>query len=153
MISRGGPGSEILLFVNQHYRPDIAATGQLLTDLAEHLSRVGFDVEVWCGRGRYVEGELTEPSIELLNGVTVRRFRTTAFPRWSKAGRLTNYLFFYLQYADINKLGSNLHCKKMIENILSDKAQIYQDHSQRLAGFGLFSYSFFKLLICYHPLF
>lgn len=87
----------MLLFVNQHYRPDIASTGQHLTDLAEHLSRAGFDVEVWCGQGRYVEGQLAAPSSEVLNGVNVHRFRTTAFARSTKAGRLTNYLFFYVQ--------------------------------------------------------
>jgi colanic acid biosynthesis glycosyl transferase WcaI len=86
-----------LLFVNQHYHPDIAATGQLLADLAQHLSRAGFEVEVWCGRGRYVEGQLAAPSSEMLNGVTVRRFRTTTFARSTKVGRLTNYLLFYLQ--------------------------------------------------------
>jgi glycosyltransferase involved in cell wall biosynthesis len=89
--------SSSILFVNQYYHPDIAATGQNLTDLAEYLSRSGFNVEVWCGRGQYVEGQLAAPSSEVLNGVNVRRFRTTAFARSTRAGRLTNYLSFYLQ--------------------------------------------------------
>ena len=31
------PAGASLLFVNQHYTPDVAATGQCLADLAEHL--------------------------------------------------------------------------------------------------------------------
>jgi colanic acid biosynthesis glycosyl transferase WcaI len=39
-------GRPRLLFVNQHYWPDVAATAQHLTDLAEHLAKDGFDVHV-----------------------------------------------------------------------------------------------------------
>jgi colanic acid biosynthesis glycosyl transferase WcaI len=40
------PSGASLLFVNQHYTPDIAATGQCLADLAEHLAKSGYYVEV-----------------------------------------------------------------------------------------------------------
>ena len=40
-----------LLFVNQHYWPDVASTGQHLADLAEHLAAAGHEVSVLASRG------------------------------------------------------------------------------------------------------
>ncbi|HKO16281.1 MAG TPA: glycosyltransferase family 4 protein, partial [Gemmatimonadaceae bacterium] len=85
-----------LLFVNQHYYPDVASTGQHLTDLAEHLAREGYAVEVLASRGRYVAGRMNVPARELRNGVRIRRVRTTAFGRRSHLGRIIDYLSFYL---------------------------------------------------------
>jgi len=39
-----------LLFVNQQDWPDVASTGQHLSDLVEHLARAGHDVRVLTGR-------------------------------------------------------------------------------------------------------
>ncbi|PSQ85058.1 MAG: glycosyltransferase WbuB, partial [Bacteroidetes bacterium QS_1_65_9] len=86
-----------LLFINQHYAPDLAATAQHLTDLAEHLSDQGFDVHVLCSRGHYLSGEMDVPAEETRNGVHVRRVRTTAFGRDTTMGRLTDYASFFLQ--------------------------------------------------------
>ncbi|WP_412063086.1 glycosyltransferase family 4 protein [Rubrivirga sp. IMCC45206] len=85
-----------LLFVNQHYWPDIASTGQHLTDLAEHCAARGFDVDVLCAHARYLAGELEAPAEEVHNGVRIRRLRTTAFGRGSHLGRLADYGGFYL---------------------------------------------------------
>src|SRR5262245_30238668 len=85
-----------VLFINQHYYPDLASTGQHLTDLAEHLAGNGFDVEVLASRGRYLAGQLTVPNAETRNGVLVRRVRTTAFGRSKHLGRLVDYASFYL---------------------------------------------------------
>ena len=54
-----------LLFVNQHYYPDFASTGQHLTDLAEHLAAEGYDVSVLCSQGRYLAGTLEVPKREV----------------------------------------------------------------------------------------
>lgn len=86
-----------LLFVNQHYAPDFASTGQHLTDLAEHLAQEGFEVHVLCGSGRYQAGSLEAPRRELRNGVHVHRFNTTAFGRKRHLGRLLDYASFYVQ--------------------------------------------------------
>ena len=86
-----------LLFVNQHYWPDVASTGQHLTDLAEHLVGEGYDVEVLCGRGKYVAGQMAVPDRETRNGVGIRRVRTTAFGRGSHLGRLFDYASYYVQ--------------------------------------------------------
>ncbi len=84
-----------VLFVNQHYWPDVAATGQQLTDLAEYLATDGFDVHVLTGGGRYVSGALPAPRRERRNGVTITRIRGTAFGRGTTVGRLTDYASFY----------------------------------------------------------
>ena len=86
-----------VLFVNQHYWPDVAATAQHLTDLAEHLAGDGFDVSVLCGQGAYAAGALGSPAEETRNGVRVSRVRTTSFGRARHLGRIADYAAFYAQ--------------------------------------------------------
>ena len=86
-----------LLLVNQHYYPDVASTGQHLTDLAEHLAADGYSVEVLTGRGKYVAGKVEAPAREVRNGVRIRRLRTTSFGRGSHIGRVGDYLSFYVR--------------------------------------------------------
>ena len=85
-----------LLFVNQHYWPDIASTGQHLTDLAESCAARGFRVDVLCGRAKYLAGDLEVPKEETHNGVRIRRLATTSFGRGSNLGRIADYGGFYL---------------------------------------------------------
>ena len=86
-----------LLFVNQHYWPDVASTGQHLTDLAEHLAGEGCRVRVLCSRGKYLRGRVPAPLRETHNGVAIQRVRTTSFGRGRHIGRLVDYASFYLQ--------------------------------------------------------
>ena len=85
-----------LLFVNQHYWPDVASTGQHLTDLAEHLASHDYHVGVLCSRGNYVSGRVQAPLHETHNGVTITRVRTTGFGRAWHIGRLIDYSSFYI---------------------------------------------------------
>src|SRR3954471_24595415 len=96
---RGGAREEegrkpSLLFVNQHYWPDVASTGQHLADLAEYLAAEGYEVSVLASRGRYVKGKVPAPLEEVRNGVTIRRVRTTGFGRARHLGRLMDYASF-----------------------------------------------------------
>ncbi|MFL5560588.1 MAG: glycosyltransferase family 4 protein [Gemmatimonadaceae bacterium] len=86
-----------LLFVNQHYWPDVASTGQHLADLAEFLVAQGHEVSVLASRGRYVKGKVPAPLEETRHGVTIRRVRTTGFGRARHVGRLVDYASFYIQ--------------------------------------------------------
>ena len=86
-----------LLFVNQHYTPDVAATGQCLADLAEHLAHDGYDVEVLAGRTSNGVIEASPPPHEVLNGVRVHRVSTTAFGRRTHLGRVVDYASFYVK--------------------------------------------------------
>jgi len=85
-----------ILFVNQHYAPDVAATGQCLADLAEHLVDVGYDVDVLAGHARYDAGHVEAPPREVRNGVRVTRVATTRFGRRTHLGRVIDYASFYL---------------------------------------------------------
>lgn len=96
------PAIPSLLFVNQHYAPDVAATGQCLADLAEHLVDEGYDVEVVAGRAAYDAGNVGGPAREVRNGVRVTRVSTTRFGRRTHLGRLVDYASFY--FAVLTKL-------------------------------------------------
>ena len=85
-----------ILFVNQHYAPDVAATGQCLADLAEYLVDVGYDVDVLAGHARYDAGQVEAPPREVRNGVRVTRVATTRFGRRTHVGRVMDYASFYL---------------------------------------------------------
>lgn len=89
------PAEPWVLFVNQHYWPDVASTGQHLTDLAEHLSGTGFRVSVLCSRGDYRGGALRAPAREVRNGVRIRRLGVPGFGRGRLAGRAADYAAFH----------------------------------------------------------
>lgn len=94
-----GDGRPPLLFVNQHYHPDVAATGQHLTDLCEHLAGRGWRVDVLASRGHYVAGAVPAPPREARNGVRITRVRATSFGRGSHLGRIVDYATFYARVA------------------------------------------------------
>ncbi len=81
-------------FFNRSYWPDIASTGQLLTELAEDLvAQHGWEVTVVCGYPLRTDRRL--PDQEMHNGVRiVRAPGTTRDPRrfW---GRAANYLTYF----------------------------------------------------------
>ena len=85
-----------LRFVNAHYAPDIAATAEFLTDLAETLAGRGHSVHVVTGRSAYGVEELDVPDEEVRNGVRVTRVRTTSLSRGGNAGRFADYATFTL---------------------------------------------------------
>jgi colanic acid biosynthesis glycosyl transferase WcaI len=83
------------LLINQYFWPDMAATAQLLTDLAEDLVAAGWEVRVVSGRGSYAPGrEGKLPARERYRGVTIRRVWCTNFGRGSFLGRLLDYATF-----------------------------------------------------------
>jgi len=91
------PGSNHhILFINQHYWPDVAATGQNLTDLAEFLAAKGWNITVITSRSNYESGRLKVPLKEHKNGVTIYRVPATSFGRSSNTGRIIDYLSFIL---------------------------------------------------------
>ena len=88
-----------ILLLNQFYKPDVAATGQLLADVAEKLAECGHQVDVICSRRRYDGAAWSAPAVETVNGVRVHRVRTTGFGRHRLAGRALDYLSFYVSAA------------------------------------------------------
>ena len=85
-----------ILLLNQFYPPDVAATGQLLADLAEGLARGGYKVHMLCSRRVYSGGGGKYPAEQLINGVYIHRVAATGFGRGNIVGRLIDYLSFYV---------------------------------------------------------
>ena len=84
-----------LLLVNQHYPPDLGATGRLIAQLAERLAAVGHDVTVLTGRPTYDEArrESSPPATEIRAGVRVVRLPLLR-RRDGALGRALHYLSF-----------------------------------------------------------
>lgn len=86
-----------ILFVNQFYWPDIAATAQLMADLCEDLARQGHQVAVLASRGQYDDGTgQPAPKREIRNGVNIRRLSAAGFGKRSTLGRVIDYASFHL---------------------------------------------------------
>jgi glycosyltransferase involved in cell wall biosynthesis len=90
-------GRNSLLLVNQYFWPDMAATAQLLAELAEDLSTGGAEVTVLAGRGSYAPGRPGRlPRKEEWRGVAIRRVWCTSFGRGSTLARVVDYLTFLI---------------------------------------------------------
>jgi colanic acid biosynthesis glycosyl transferase WcaI len=87
-----------VLLLNQFFRPDLSATAQLATDLAEDLVASGLEVTALATRGSY-QGGGRLPGSELHRGVRVERVRCTSLGKSSIPRRLLDYVTFYLSAA------------------------------------------------------
>ena len=82
--------------LNQYYVPDVASTGHLLHELANHLAKRGDDVHVIACIPSYGPPDTWQPAPkkEFAEGVHVRRMRTTRFSKDSIPGRVLNSITF-----------------------------------------------------------
>jgi len=88
-----------VVFINRYYAPDLSATSQMLTGIAEALAARGLRVEVICSRQSYEDPRAGFGRLDLRHGVTVRRVATTRFGRVGLLGRAVDYLSFYVAAA------------------------------------------------------
>jgi len=84
-----------VLILNQFFYPDISATSQLMTDLAEDLVKMGADVTALCCKNQYIKGEGLV-SDEVYKGIRIVRVSVTQFDRGSFVKRGVSYLSFYV---------------------------------------------------------
>ena len=84
-----------VLFINQVFWPDVAATAQHADDLARDLVRRGHDVHVIASRSLYGRKGADLPSSEDRDGVRVHRVGVSLFGKSSVAARLLDFLLFY----------------------------------------------------------
>jgi glycosyltransferase involved in cell wall biosynthesis len=86
-----------LSIITQFYPPDYAATGQLIEELTLRLGKLGMRVQVFTGQPGYAFQKKSAPAIEHLDGVVIRRSRSTLI--WSKRirGKALNGLLFCLR--------------------------------------------------------
>jgi colanic acid biosynthesis glycosyl transferase WcaI len=80
-----------ILFINQFFWPDSAATSQQLTDLAEGLAARGHEITVLCAGESYASAASTNPPAN----VTIEHVKSAPFVRGT-VGRIFSYLTFYL---------------------------------------------------------
>jgi colanic acid biosynthesis glycosyl transferase WcaI len=85
-----------LLFVNQYFPPDEAATAQILGDLVEDAVRAGFECRVVTSDRGYADPSRRYPRREAWNGAAVVRVWATGFGRASAFGRAIDYATFVL---------------------------------------------------------
>jgi glycosyltransferase involved in cell wall biosynthesis len=91
MIAPRRSGIRSVTFFNRFYWPDVAATGQLLTDLAEDLAAAGWSVRVVTGRTTYLGQDGLASRREIRAGVEIVRVRGTRFGRRTLLGRAADY--------------------------------------------------------------
>jgi glycosyltransferase involved in cell wall biosynthesis len=85
-----------ILLLNQFYPPDVAATGQLLRDLADALAARGHEAHVLASQRTYAGGGHRLAADETARGVRIHRLAATGFGRAGLLGRAVDYLSFYL---------------------------------------------------------
>jgi glycosyltransferase involved in cell wall biosynthesis len=85
-----------ILLLNQFYVPDVAATGQLLHDLARTLHQRGHEVHVIASQGAYSGGGERLPAEETIDGIHVHRTAATGLGRSNILFAALDYLTFYV---------------------------------------------------------
>src|SRR5215813_2590182 len=84
-----------ITFVNRYFYPDISATSQLLTELAEDLAARGESVTVIAGNTSYLTAERLKAH-DTHHGIRIERVGFTRFGRSHSLGRLADYLSFWI---------------------------------------------------------
>ncbi len=85
-----------IAIINQTFHPDVAATGQLMWDLARHLDASGHDVTAITSRQLYGTDKLHAQAMETHGRIAIHRLRGTAFGKKNIVGRLSDFGTFYL---------------------------------------------------------
>lgn len=88
-----------ILLLNQFFYPDICATAQMATDLAEDLTAAGHEVAALATDGTYLGGEARLPRLEIHRGVRILRVPATSFGKKTVASRLLDYASYYVAAA------------------------------------------------------
>lgn len=90
-----------LLIYAHYYYPDVASTGQILTELAEGMQE-SFNITVICTVPSYtgkIEDTYKKQSYykENINGITVIRVRVPEFSKANKKSRIQNLLVYFFK--------------------------------------------------------
>ncbi|MEO0514852.1 MAG: glycosyltransferase family 4 protein [Planctomycetota bacterium] len=85
-----------ILFINQTYAPDVAASAQLLEDMARQFADAGHEVAIVTSRSLYGEVGAVLPRYEKRDGVHVHRVGVARFGKGSVRARMFDATMFYL---------------------------------------------------------
>ncbi len=84
-----------VVILNQPFYPDVAATAQLMWDLAQHLDSQGHRVSAICSRYVYGTDQAHPLSYERIGNVEIHRVRGTSFGKKHLPGRACDFFTFY----------------------------------------------------------
>ena len=85
-----------ILVINQHFYPEVAATGQLLLDLCEDLVKDGYRVKVITGNPNSSFNKKSKiPIRENYQEIEILRLKNTTFNKYKMTGRVLNFLTFH----------------------------------------------------------
>ena len=92
-----------ILIISEPFYPQVAAIGQLLTDLSEDLVKAGFQVKVVTGNPNNIFNKKNIiPRKENYKGIGIVRLKNTTFSKYKMTGRVLNYLtFHFLLYFNV----------------------------------------------------
>jgi glycosyltransferase involved in cell wall biosynthesis len=93
--SQAGQDAPRICFVNRFFYPDVAATSQLLADLAFDVAEHRHNVKVITSRQRYEDSAARLPPREFVGGLEIIRVWTPRFGRARLLGRALDYVGFY----------------------------------------------------------
>ena len=89
--------SEKIYIISQYFYPDLASTGQVLTELAEDLQSYGRSVRVITGLPNYVGSDIVEaPKNENYRGIKIKRLNYFRLSKDSAVGRLVGWFSFWI---------------------------------------------------------
>jgi hypothetical protein len=77
-----------ILLLNQVFYPDVVATAQHLSDLADALAQRGHEVTVVCARRGYEHPETMFPARERWRGIHIIRIFSTRFGKGAQWRRI-----------------------------------------------------------------
>src|SRR5512143_1553513 len=83
-----------VLFLNQYFPPDEAATAQMLGDLVAAAAKAGVECRVVTSDRYYAEPGRRVNAPPEFAGARVARVRTTGFGRGTRLGRVADYATF-----------------------------------------------------------
>jgi|WetSurMetagenome_2_1015567.scaffolds.fasta_scaffold10499_3 glycosyltransferase involved in cell wall biosynthesis len=128
-----------VIILSQYFYPDIASTGQLLTDLSIGFVKEGYEVKVITAKPNY-DNKIYAKSKEIYNNILIKRLFCSRLNKNTKVGTILNSItyfvsvFFYLLFS--NQKGTFLIVSTppflaiigLIMNILKGNDFIYLIH-------------------------
>ena len=103
------------ILVAQYFRPDTAATGQLMTDLAVGLEARGDDMTVYTTQPNYHSGDFNrQPRRETYEGVDIHRIRAPQFQQTSLPRRAFNWFVYTTWMSAILLVSSTVKDREVI---------------------------------------
>ena len=85
-----------VVFLNQTFHPDVAATAQHAFDLARHLVAHGHEVHAVASRSLYGERGASLPAEETVEGVHIHRVGRSWFGKAGLLARIADFISFYV---------------------------------------------------------